>query len=118
MLSYLDIMIESSRLQLRAVNLNDVDSIKSHFTAKVTQYMWPTAPKSRNEIIQHIKFQQEAMEQQREIMLVIALKETSEFLGIVALHQANSITPELGIWLKKAERGRKYGLEADGALKQ
>jgi RimJ/RimL family protein N-acetyltransferase len=46
----------------------------------------------------------------------VLLAETGEFLGHGGMHDVDSPTPELGIWLKKSAHGQKYGIEAVTAV--
>lgn len=79
--------------------------------------MWPSAPKSQEEIDHHILLKQKQMENGEEIALLIIKKDACEFLGYISIHQVNSKTPELGIWLKKSAHGFHYGYEALNLLK-
>ncbi|WP_230305160.1 GNAT family N-acetyltransferase, partial [Legionella pneumophila] len=79
--------------------------------------MWPSAPKTQEEINQHISEQQIKMQEGTEIALVILNEENQAFLGYACLHQANTKTPELGIWLKKSAHGFHYGFETINLLK-
>lgn len=55
--------------------------------------MWPSAPKSHNEIVSHIKSKQQAMKNGSELMMVVLSKDTLEFLGITSIHRANTTKP-------------------------
>jgi len=58
-----------------------------------------------------------ALAQRTELHLVICQKDTGEFLGICGLHGRDDVAePELGIWIKEAAHGFRYGLEAVDAL--
>lgn len=79
--------------------------------------MWPVAPKSQEEINHHILLKQTQMKHGEEIALLVVKKDSEEFLGYVSIHQVNSNTPELGIWLKKNAHGCHYSYEALNLLK-
>jgi RimJ/RimL family protein N-acetyltransferase len=93
------------------------NAICINFTAEITRYMWPSAPKTQEEINQHILLKQSQMKNGEEISMIITDKESGEFLGYASIHQVNSKTPELGIWLKKEAHGHHYGYEAMLMLK-
>ncbi len=115
--NYLHLIIKSERLQLISVSLKYAEVICKEFTAKITEHMWPSAPKTQEEINQHISEKQLNMQEGTEIALAILNKENQDFLGYVCLHQANTKTPELGIWLKRSAHGFHYGFEAVNLLK-
>ena len=117
MSNYLHLILESERLQLIPVSLKYANDLRKEFTAETTEHMWPNAPKTQEEINQHIAEQQNKMQMGVEIALVIVNKANQNFLGYASLHQANSKTPELGIWLKKSAHGFHYGFEAMNLLK-
>ncbi|MDP1603846.1 MAG: GNAT family N-acetyltransferase [Legionella sp.] len=117
MLDYLQLTLESKRVKLIPISRKYAKDICREFTAEVTQYMWPSAPKTQTEINQHILDQRLKMQNEEEIALIIAEKSSLEFLGYTCLHKADSKTPELGIWLKKGAHGFNYGFEALNLLK-
>lgn len=115
--NYQHLTLKSERLQLIPVSLKYSEDLCKEFTAEITEHMWPSAPKTQKEINQHISEQQIKMQAGTEIALVIINKENQDFLGYACLHQANTKTPELGIWLKKSAHGFHYGFEAMNLLK-
>ncbi len=115
--NYLHLALKSERLQLIPISLKYAEDLCKEFTAEITEHMWPSAPKTQEEINQHISEQQIKMQEGTEIALVILNEENRDFLGYACLHQANTKTPELGIWLKKSAHGFHYGFEAMNLLK-
>jgi RimJ/RimL family protein N-acetyltransferase len=109
---YLQLEIMSDRLKLIPISLSYAHELSVHFTPEITRYMWPSAPKTQEEINQHIFIKQREMKNGEEISLLIIKNDSDEFLGYVSLHRANSKTPELGIWLKKNAHGLGFGYEA------
>ena len=112
MTDYLQLKIISDRLKLIPISLSYAHDICEHFTAEITRYMWPSAPKTQEEINTHIFIKQREMKNGEEISLLIVKKDSDEFLGYLSLHRVNSKTPELGIWLKKNAQGAGFGYEA------
>jgi RimJ/RimL family protein N-acetyltransferase len=47
-----------------------------------------------------------------ELILVLRLRSSGEFLGIAGLHALGSSEPETGIWIKESAHGFGYGREA------
>lgn len=50
-----------------------------------------------------------------DLPLVVRLKTTGEFLGMIGLHHIGSPEPEIGIWIKEVAHGLGYGREAIAA---
>lgn len=117
MQGYLNIIIETVRLKIIPVDFKYVEDITMHFTPEITQLMWPSSPKTKDEIYKYVQSERENLRCQSDLLMVILLKDTMEFCGVVGVHDAKSLTPELGVWLKKELHGNKYGFEAVGALK-
>lgn len=107
----------ADRIKLIPIDVKYAKDICSHFTAEITRYMWPSAPKSQTEIDQHVLLRRNEMQAGENISLLVIKKDTEEFLGYVTLDQAKSVTPELGLWLKKDAHGFGYGFEALNLLK-
>ncbi|MGA1196540.1 MAG: GNAT family N-acetyltransferase [Candidatus Latescibacterota bacterium] len=108
--------IESPRLYLRPVTLDDAQVIFENFTPDITQYMSPPSPK---EIEETQTFLRETIAKRanfQELVLAICNRETDEFLGVCGIHQIGEAHPELGIWLKASAHGHRFGREAITAL--
>ena len=119
MANYLDIRLKSERLILRPLQLNDVNDILVNFTGEITCYMYPSAPKSQQDIRNYVILSRSQMFKQTDLIMAITKNNMSnEFLGVGAIHSTNSNNPELGIWLKKSAHGNKYGVEAIKLLKE
>lgn len=108
--------LDAPRIKLVAISERHAKDICQHFTAEITRYMWPSAPKTQTEIDGHIIGKHVAMREGKEIALAIIHKNNDEFLGYASVHEAQSNAPELGIWLKKSAQGNDYGYEALSAL--
>lgn len=111
------IQLTGKRLLCKTLCMEYAEDIYKHFTAKITKYMWPNAPKTQAEIDQHILEQQQAMSKREELALLVLKKDTKEFLGYISIHKLNTATPEMGIWLKEEAHGHGYGFEALSLLK-
>lgn len=116
-MNYLNLAIETEKLKLIPVSDKHVDDIVTYFTNEVTEYMYPSGSKSQDEIRHWVFVKNIEMKQNAEMIMAVILKENNEFLDIAAIHQVNTKTPELGIWIKKSAQGKKYGRESITALK-
>lgn len=112
MTDYTNVILESDRLKLVPICMEYAHALCINFTAEITRYMWPSAPKTQEEINQHVLLKQSQMRNGEEISMIITDKKLGEFLGYASVHQVNSKTPELGIWLKAGAQGHHYGYEA------
>jgi len=119
-MNLLDVEIVTNRLLLKSISIEYKENIFSEFTEEITTYMCPQSPR---EISETETFIQEGIAQLTsgsDLRVVILKKETQEFLGCAGIHGIHNVKqqhPELGIWLKKAAHGNKYGLEAIAAIK-
>lgn len=111
-MDYTQLTLTANRIRLIPARIEYAGDICSHFTADITRYMWPSAPKTRDEINRHILLKQSEMKAGEEIFLLIVDRNSGEFFGCANIHGVKSGTPELGIWLKKGAQGRSYAYEA------
>jgi [ribosomal protein S5]-alanine N-acetyltransferase len=110
--------ITSSRVTLRSISQNDIDTIFKEFTESIAKYMHPSPPQARSDTEHFISMSLEKMRSGQEICAVIELNSSKEFLGCCGIHTNSSPnTPELGVWIKKSAHGKKYGREAVMKLK-
>lgn len=105
--------ILSERLQLVPISESYNEHIFRDFTDDITRYMFPATPSNIEQVNSFIQASQDGMDRQTDLVLVITLNDTGEFLGVCGLHEKeNPEQPELGVWLKKAAHGSHYGREA------
>lgn len=115
-MDFSQLRLDTPRMKLVPISEEHASAVCEHFTAEITRYMWPSAPKARQEIADHVRLKQLAMRKGKEIALILILKESGEFLGYASLHEVQSRSPELGIWIRKSAQGHYYGYEALSAL--
>lgn len=115
-MNLLDVVLFSERLKIVPIGLRFSHEIFTSFTKDVTTYMYPRSPVQIEETIDFIKDALRGLEQGTNLQMVILDKETEEFLGCLGLHEINTKTPEIGIWLKKERHGHNYGKEAVRSL--
>ncbi|MFC7781197.1 GNAT family N-acetyltransferase [Legionella taurinensis] len=115
-MDFSQLRLDTPRMKLVPISEEHTGAVCEHFTAEITRYMWPSAPKTRQEIADHVLLKQLAMRKGEEIALILIRKDNREFLGYASLHEVQSRSRELGIWLKKSAQGHYYGYEALSAL--
>lgn len=116
-MNLLNVEISTNRLLLQPISMEYKKDIFSEFTDEITMYMYPRSPKNIYETEAFINESIVEMKNSSDLALVILKKEFQEFLGCAGIHNLTQKNPELGIWLKKAAQGNKYGLEAITAIK-
>ena len=95
--------------------MSDAADVYNCITPGITRYMFWEPPTS----FEAYKARREAVlqsEHKSELSFVIRLPETMECLGIAALDEFETASPELGIWLKEAAHCKGYGSEAVRAV--
>jgi len=113
----LSLRIEADRILLTPVKESHAPGIFREFTPEIARYMIPKPAEKLEEALSFISASIDGMRKRRELVLAITTREGKEFLGCSGLHGfENPRTPHLGIWIKKAAHGNKYGREAITAL--
>lgn len=118
MKNILNTIIETERLILRPVSLEYKEFIFPVFTGNVTKFMFPLTPQKIEETEEFILDSLEKMKNNKELTVSIFKKDSDEFLGGGGIHNIDTKTPELGIWIKESAHGNKYGREAIVGLKK
>ncbi|WP_448598631.1 GNAT family N-acetyltransferase [Thermoleptolyngbya sp.] len=109
--------LETARLWLEPVSRDDRVAVFREFTPAIATFMYPKLPQ---EIRETDEFLSRAVQQNTsgtDLHLTIRRRETAEFLGLCSLHQMQTATPEIGIWLKETAQGQGFGKEAIARLK-
>lgn len=112
-----NVEISTNWLSLQPISMKYRIDIFSEFTEEITRYMHPRSPKDISETEAFIKGAIVDLKAGINLVFAILNKESQEFLGCAGIHGINCKNPELGIWLKKAAHGNKYGLEAITGIK-
>jgi RimJ/RimL family protein N-acetyltransferase len=108
------IALTSRRLELKSFSPADAPDSFAVTTSTLTRYMgWlpSTSPEAFAEVWREWLLQMKAG---TDVYLVIRLKVTGDFLGMVGLHGIGP-PPTIGIWVKEAAHGLGYGREAVAA---
>jgi len=112
-----DLVISSRRISLTLISERFSKDIYREFTAEITRYMMPPPPQDISETLEFIRSSIEGMQRSEEF--VFAIVDTGgQFLGCAGFHaRESSLTPELGIWIKKSAHGSALGREAVHCLR-
>lgn len=111
------VRLETARLRLEPVSRDDRQDVFREFTPAIATFMYPKPPQ---EISETDEFLSHAVRQNvsgTDLHLAIRQRNTAEFFGLCGIQQLQTLTPELGIWLKQAAHGQGYGKEAIARLK-
>lgn len=117
-MNLLNVELIANRLVMKPISMKYKQDIFSEFTEEVTTYMYPRSPSDISETEAFINESIIVNGNGSELRLVVLKKESQEFLGCAGIHGITGKKPELGIWLKQAAQGNKYGLEVITALKK
>ncbi|HUD11425.1 MAG TPA: GNAT family N-acetyltransferase [Candidatus Saccharimonadia bacterium] len=109
--------IQTERLKLIPVVPKYAPSIFQEFTPVLTTYMFPKAPTTIDDTMQFITTSEAQLKSGEAFNVTILHRVTGEFLGGGGISSLNTNAPELGIWIKLAAHGHKYGREAVHGLK-
>lgn len=113
-----NVTITTERLKLVPVSKDYAEIIFKEFTPEVTTYMFPKPAETIDDTLAFITMSQEQREKGEAFNVSILHGQTGELLGGGGINHMNTNTPELGIWIKKAAHGNKYGREAVKGLKE
>jgi RimJ/RimL family protein N-acetyltransferase len=108
------IVIDSPRLQLSQFQMTDAEEVFACITPAITKFMrWE--PPSWSEYIARCEERMRTPEPDT-LSFVIRRRDSHECLGMIALENSNSPSPEMGLWIKESEHGQGFGREVVAAL--
>jgi RimJ/RimL family protein N-acetyltransferase len=108
--------INSPRLIL-VPSTQDFSSVTfKEYTEEIARFMYHKPYESEEAAKKALSEGFEKMKSGSIISLTLLDKETEEFIGRASLLDANTETPEIGIWIKKSAHRKGYGRESIGAL--
>jgi len=110
------INIRSFRLTLKPFTALDADEIFQYITPTLTKYMSWDPPQTRHEFDETCYKWLNNIKNGEELICVIRDSANNDFLGLAGLHQMQSETPELGIWIREDRHRLGFGREAVKAL--
>ena len=108
------IVIHSSRLQLSQFQMADAHEVFGCITPAITKFM-PWEPPSWSEYLARCEKREQAPEPNK-FSFVIRRLDNRECLGMASFEDADSVSPELGLWLKASAHGQGFGREVVAAL--
>jgi RimJ/RimL family protein N-acetyltransferase len=108
------IVIRSPRLQLSQFQLRDAPEVFKCITPSIAKFM-PWEPPSWSEYLARCEKREQAPEP-NQFPFVIRRFDNNECLGMASFEDADSVSPELGLWLKESAHGQGFGREVVGAL--
>ncbi|WP_313439705.1 GNAT family N-acetyltransferase [Stenotrophomonas sp.] len=110
--------LQTARLVLQPFSPTDAGEVFAGITPTLTRYMAFDPPASVQafeaiwcEWIRRI-------DEGSEYTFVVRERQAGSFIGIAAVHDAQTREPELGIWIAEREHGKGYGREAVAAAMQ
>jgi len=108
------IVIQSPRLRLSQFRMTDAQEVFRCITPAIAKFM-PWEPPSWNEYVTRCEKRVQAPDPNKFSFLVRRL-DNNECLGMASLEGADSVSPEVGLWLKESAHGRGFGREVVAAL--
>ena len=108
------IIIQSPRLRLSQFQMIDAPEVFGCITPSIARFM-PWEPPSWSEYVMRCEQRAQAPEP-NQFSFVIRRLDNSECLGMASFEDADSASPELGLWLKESAHGQGFGREVVSAL--
>src|SRR5215471_8850075 len=110
------IVIQSPRLQLSQFQMVDAPEVFACITPAIAKFM-PWEPPSWSEYVARCERRAQAPEP-NQFSFVVRRLDNRECLGMCSFEDADSVSPEVGLWLKESAHGQGFGTEAVAALIQ
>jgi len=108
------IVIQSPRLHLNQFQMTDAQEVFGCITPGVAKFM-PWEPPSWSEYVMRCEKRVQSPEPNK-FSFVIRRLDDRECLGMASLEDADSVSPELGLWLKESAHRQGFGREIVAAL--
>src|SRR5438093_8756383 len=108
------IVIHSPRLQLIQFQMMEAQEVFGCITPAIAKFM-PWEPPSWSEYVTRCERRVQAPEPNK-FSFVIRRLDNRECLGMASLEDADSVSPELGLWLRESAHGQGFGREVVAAL--
>jgi RimJ/RimL family protein N-acetyltransferase len=106
--------LRSQRLQLSQFQMRDAQEVFGCITPAIAKFM-PWEPPTWSEYVTRCEKRVQAPEPDK-FYFVIRRLDNGECLGMASLEDADSVSPELGLWLKQSAHGQGFGREVVAAL--
>jgi RimJ/RimL family protein N-acetyltransferase len=108
------IVIQSRRLRLSQFQMMDAQDVFRGITPAIAKFM-PWEPPSWSEYLTRCQKRVQAPEP-NQFSFVIRRLDNRECFGMASFEGADSVSPELGLWLKESAHGQGFGREVVAAL--
>ncbi len=108
------IVIHSPRLQLSQFQMTDAPEVFGCITPAIAKFM-PWEPPTWSEYVARCEKRAQSPDPDR-LSFVIRRIDNRECLGMASFEGADSVSPELGLWLKESVHGQGFGREVVAAL--
>jgi RimJ/RimL family protein N-acetyltransferase len=108
------IVIRSPRLQLSPLQMSDAQEVFRCITPAIAKFM-PWGPPSWSEYLTRCEKRVQT-QVPNEFSFVVRKLENGERLGMASFENADSASPELGLWLKESAHGLGFGTEVVASL--
>jgi len=108
------IVIQSPRLRLSQFQITDAEEVFGCITPAIATFM-PWEPPSWSEYVARCEKRVQTPEP-NQFSFVVRRLDNEECLGMASLEGADSLCPELGLWLKESAHGQGFGREVVAAL--
>jgi len=106
------IVILSARLHLSQFQMADAEEVFACITPSITRFMrWD--PPSWSEYVARCEARSQAP---TTFSFVIRRRDSNECLGMAAVEQCDTESPELGLWMKESAHGQGFGREVVAAV--
>lgn len=107
-----DLRIVSPRLSIEPFQARDADESFACLTPTLTRFMSWEPPASPAAYAQVWEQWLPSIADGSDIVFAIRQREDARFIGLVGLHDIDSETPELGIWIREDLHGQGLGRES------
>ena len=108
------IVIQSPRLQLSEFQMTDAPEVFACITPAISKFM-PWEPPSWSEYVARCEKRAQAPEP-NQFSFAIRRRDNNECLGMASFEHADSVSPEVGLWLKETAHRQGFGREVVAAL--
>lgn len=108
------IIIQSPRLRLSQFQRTDAREVFRCITPAIAKFM-PWEPPSWSEYVTRCENRLKSPEPNK-FSFVIRRLDNRECLGMASFEDADSVSPELGLWLKESAHGQGFGREVVASL--
>ena len=107
-------VVRSPRLQLSQFQMPDAQDVFACITPAIAKFM-PWEPPSWSEYVTRCEKRVQFPEPNN-FSFVIRRLDNRECLGMASFEDADSVSPEVGLWLKESVHGQGFGWEVVAAL--